>query len=237
MTAPAPPASSPGAAFARRAVAIALKDLALEVRSRDIIAGAVVFCLLTVLVMSFAIDPSVARQSGAVGGLLWVTLLFSSALSLGKGAALERENACMDVLLVVPGDRAAIFLGKAAANALFVATIALLMLPVFGVLFHMELWGALLPLLAPIALGAVAIAAPGTLVATMVLETRAREMLLPILLLPLQVPVLIACVQSTTSILAGAPLSDSRLWLEVLLAFDLVFATVAAALYDRLMES
>lgn len=206
-------------------------------RSRDIVAGAVIFCLLTVLVMSFAIDPSVARQSGAVGGLLWVTLLFSSALSLGKGAALERENGCIEVLLVVPGDRAAIFLGKATANALFVAAIALFMLPVFGILFHMDLWAAVPSLLVPIALGAVAIAAPGTLVATMVLETRAREMLLPILLLPLQVPVLIACVQSTSAILAGAPLSDSRLWIEVLLAFDVMFTTVAAALYDRLMES
>lgn len=223
--------------FLRRTWALFLKDLALEMRSRDILAGGLVFSLLVVLVMSFAVDPVRSENQAAVGGLLWVTLLFASGLTLGKGIALEKENACIEVLLTAPGDRAALFLGKAAANSVFMMVTAALVVPVFAVLFRLEVASRAPALALCVVLGAVAIAGPGTLVGTMVMETRAREMLLPILLFPLEIPALIACVETTSGILQGDPLSDSSLWLKLLVAFDLVFVTVSATLYDRLMDA
>lgn len=223
--------------FTRRSIAVFQKDLALELRSRDILMGAFVFSLLTVLVMSFAVDPTQGGRTSVVAGLVWVTLLFSSGITLGKGIALERENGCLEMLLTIPGDRAAIFIGKAAANVVFIVITAALVVPVFGVLFRVDLWERIPALALVVVLGALAIAGPGTLVGTMVLETRAREMLLPILLFPLEIPALIGCVETTGTILQGDPVADAALWIKLLLAFDLVFLATSAALYDRLMES
>ncbi|MFN7974462.1 MAG: heme exporter protein CcmB [Acidobacteriota bacterium] len=222
--------------FLDRAVTIFLKDLALEVRTRDILVSSVLFSLMMVLIASFAVDPALAVKGGAVGGLLWMTLLFSSALTLGKGMALERENGSLELLLTVPGDRAAIFLGKAAANAVFVMATAAIVIPVFGILFHMDLWALVPPLALVVVLGSMSIAGPGTLVAVIVGQTRARDTLLPLLHFPLEVPALIASVEVTRAIFLGKGLADQMLWINVLAAFDIVFWTVSAALFDKLME-
>ena len=222
--------------FHGRILTIYLKDLSLELRSRDVLAVAGVFSLLTVLTISFAMDPGEAKRIGAVGGLAWVTLLFASGLTMGRSTALERENGCMEMLLTIPGDRAALFVGKTLANATFMLITAALVFPAYAVMFHVDI-GGILPSLALVAvLGALAIAAPATLLSTMILETRGREMLLPILLLPMEIPAAIACVEITKALIDGDGFSEAGLWLRLLIVFDLLFTVVPAALYDRLVE-
>jgi heme exporter protein B len=182
--------------------------------------------VLALLIFSFALDLRGAVAEAAAPGVLWATIAFAGTLGLSRSMAREQQAGCIDGLLLAPMDRSAIFFGKALGNLAFMAVVEIVLLPLFSAFFDvMLLRGGVLVVLA---LGTIGYAAVGTLLAAIAVNTRAREVMLPILLLPLAVPVLIAAVQATGGLIEGASLTEMGGWVRILVVYDLVI--VAASL-------
>jgi heme exporter protein B len=157
-------------------------------------------------------------------------------LGLGRSFQAERENECFEELLLTPGDRESIYFGKLAGNVLFMVTAEALILPLFGILYNLDIWG-LLPSLALVAfLGTVGFSAIGTLLAAMTAHLRAREVMLPLLLFPLTVPVILGSVRATAAILAGGGLGEVGHWLKLLGGFDVIFLVVCPLVFEFVLE-
>ena len=221
--------------FWQAALSITRKDLRAELRSRELVNTMGLFALLSVLIFSFALElDRVARQE-AVSGVLWVTVVFASILGLNRSMAMEREQASLDALLMAPISRAAIFAGKLLGNFLFTLIVGLVLLPLMTMLYNLPLvqpWILLLLLL-----GIAGFSTVGTLLATMTVQTRARESLLPIVMLPLTLPVLLAAVRASTAILSSAPQDDWMAWPQILLVADVVYLTLCFLLFEYVIES
>jgi heme exporter protein B len=207
-------------------LALMWKDLLLESRSRETVLSLFVLGVTILLVFNFALDVVPANVSRLAPGLLWIAIIFSAMLGLGRTFLIERENACMAGLLMAPLDRGALFIAKLAVNFLLIITFELLLLPVFVLLFDLELGGRMIALAAVLAGGTLGLAAVGTLFALAALGTRARELMLPILVLPLQIPLLIAAVKATSLVMAGAAVTELGPWGHLMAAFDILFVTV-----------
>jgi heme exporter protein B len=220
--------------FFAKVWAIVVKDVAAELHTREMVSAMLVFAVLSLLVFSLALDlrGAVARAAGP--GVLWVTVAFTGTLGLSRSLAREQQSGCIDGLLLAPMDRSAIFFGKALGNLIFMAVVEIVFLPLFSALFDV-------PLLRPgvllvVALGTLGYAAVGTLLASIAVNTRAREVMLPVLLLPLAVPLLIAAVQATGGLVAGASLGEVGGWLRLLVVYDLVVVAVAMLTYNYVVE-
>ena len=180
-------------AFLRALVAIVWKDLAAELRSRELLSAMFVFALLVILIFNFALELEPKTRASVTSGVLWVTFAFAGTLGLNRSMAMEKDRGCLDGLLLAPVDRSAIYFGKAIGNLVFMGIVELIVLPVYSVLYSTNLFqpGLLLVIL----LGSVGYVAVGTLLASMAVQTRTRDVLLPILLFPLVIPVLVAAVK------------------------------------------
>lgn len=223
-----------GRSFWQAALAIARKDLRAEIRSRELINTMGLFALLSVLIFSFALELDRQARQEAVSGVLWVTLVFASILGLNRSMAMEREQGSFDALLMAPIGRSAIFAGKLLANFSFTLVIGLLLLPIMAVLYNM-------PVLQPwivimLLLGIGGFSTVGTLLAAMTVQTRARESLLPIVMLPMALPVLIAAVRASTSLLNQAPVEDWIAWPQIMAVVDLIFLTLCFLLFEYVVE-
>jgi len=220
--------------FFQAAWAILRKDLQTELRSRELLSSMGLFALLSIFIFSFALElDRIARQE-AISGVLWVTVVFASILGLNRSLAMERDQGNLDAMLLAPINRTAIFLGKLIGNYLFALTIGLLLLPVMTVLFNMSLiqpW-----LLLVLVLGTLGFSTVGTLLATMTVQTRARESLLPILMLPIALPVVIAAVKASTSILNNVPMGDWIAWPQILVVVDFVYLVLCFLLFEFVIE-
>ncbi|HEY7065645.1 MAG TPA: heme exporter protein CcmB [Chloroflexota bacterium] len=215
-------------------LALVGKDLRLESRRRETIAGVLVFVLLVLTLFLFALDLSPEEVHRLAPGVLWITLLFAGLLALGRTFALERDQATLDGLLLAPLDRSALYLAKVIATVAFMALVEIVALPIFAAVFDA-------PLLAPgvlltVALGTVGFAAAGTLFAALAAQTRARDVLLPLLLFPLLAPLLIAAARATDDLLAGATTPTSAPWWELLAGLTVLFVGTAVLLFDTLVE-
>jgi heme exporter protein B len=220
--------------FFRQVLAIVAKDIAAELHTREMVSAMLVFAVLALLVFSFALDLGGAMARAAAPGVLWATVAFAGTLGLSRSLAREQQTGCMDGLLLVPMDRSAIFLGKALGNLAFIGIVEAVLLPLFSVLFDT-------PLLRPgvlvvTALGTVGYAAVGTLLAAIAINTRAREVMLPILLLPLAIPVLIAAVQATGWLVEGGTLAEVGGWVRLLVAYDLIVVAVSVLTFGYVVE-
>ncbi len=213
--------------------AIVWKDLVIEIRSKEIVVGTFVFALLTVIAFNFAFDLTGVNKAPAGAGALWVAFDFAGMLGLGRAVALERERGSLDGLLLCPVDRGVIYLGKLAGNLIFIGLVELVTVPVFGALFALPVLRPLL--LLTLLLGTLGFAAVGTLFAVMAATTRAREIMLPVLLLPVVMPVVIATVRATSLIFSGAT-RDVGAWLNLLGGFDVLFLGIAYLVFDRVVE-
>jgi heme exporter protein B len=212
--------------FLRNVFAIVAKDIAAELHTKEMISAMLVFSVLALLIFSFALDLRGAVAEAAAPGVLWATIAFAGTLGLSRSMAREQQAGCIDGLLLAPMDRSAIFFGKALGNLAFMAVVEIVLLPLFSAFFDvMLLRGGVLVVLV---LGTIGYAAVGTLLAAIAVNTRAREVMLPILLLPLAVPVLIAAVQATGGLIEGASLTEMGGWVRILVVYDLVI--VAASL-------
>jgi heme exporter protein B len=164
-----------------------------------------------------------------------VAIAFSGMLGLSRSFIMEKDRGSMEGLLLTPVDRSAIYLGKMLGNFLFISIVAIIILPVFIVLFNLS--AAHLPLLAGVViLGIIGFASVGTLFSAMAVHTRAREVLLPILLFPVVIPVMLAAVKLTAAVLDGTAFADVQNWFSLLVAFDLIFLALSFMLFDYVME-
>ncbi len=221
--------------FLRAALTIAGKDLRAELRSRELLGLMALFALLAILVFSVALELDRPGRQDAVSGVLWVTLLFASILGHNRSVALEREHGGFDALLLAPVARGAIFLGKLLANALFTLIIALLLLPLLTILYNLPDFPPALLLIVPP--GCLGLAAIGTLLAAMTMQTRARDSLLPVLLLPVALPLLFAVLRASNAALGNLPQAELQTWISLLLLIDAIYLAAGLLLFEFVLES
>lgn len=216
------------------------KDLRLEWRSREAIQGSLFFSLLVVVVFSLAFDPTAypatARQIS--GGVLWVALLFASVTALNQSWVREQRNQVLDAQRLVPAQASALFLGKAISNLIFVSFVELVLAPVFIVFYNLHPLGNVWLLLLILPLGTWALVVNGTFFAALGLRARSRELLLPLLLLPISLPALLAMVQATSGVLTADldPL-QIKTWIHMLAAYDVIFTTVCILLFETVLHA
>ena len=219
----------------RDAVTILAKDLRLEWRTRESVASMVVLGILLLVVFTIAHDAPADEAPALAPPVLWATFIFTGLLGVQRGFALERENDCMAGLLSSPVDPASIFVGKVLGNVILLTVMQAIVVPLVAVFLHVEVWPVLPALALVLLLGSVGFAALATLFAAVASRTRAREVMLPLLLLPLLMPLLIAAVGATRAVLAGG-LAEARAALGVLAAFDAVFAVAGWLLFEYVVR-
>jgi heme exporter protein B len=207
-------------------LAILWKDFLIELRTKETLGLLLMLGLLILLVLSFAFDPTSAMRQAAAPGVLWVAIVFAGVLGVNRSLLQERENACLDGLLLGPIDRGTIYLAKALANFFFMVAANVVLVPIFIFFFNLPFWSTLGRLAPVLLLGLLGFAAVGTLFAAVALRTRAREVMLPLLILPLASPLIIASVQASAALLGDAEWSAVGHWLRLLGAFDVVFLVV-----------
>jgi heme exporter protein B len=218
--------------FLEQVIAILWKDVRSEWRSKQMWTGMGLFAILVLVIFNFAFDLRVDNKAAVAPGALWVAFVFASMLGLGRTIAVEREKGTMDRLLLCPVDRKAVYLAKLLGNMLFIGVVEIVALPIFAVLFDVPLFfGPLLPI---VLLGTLGIASVGTLFAAMAAATRARELLLPILVFPLIVPIVIAAVRATGTLLA--PVANEPPWLGLMAAFDVIFLSVSMLTFEYIVD-
>jgi heme exporter protein B len=222
-------------AFVRQIWTVAAKDLTLELRSRERLVSMLTFAVLVAVVFSFALDPTVRARTLA-GAMLWVTILFSGMLGLGRSFGQEREQDAMTGILLAPIDRGALFLGKLIANLALLLATELVIFPVYGLFFQLDYWGALGAIALVVFLASLGFMVLGTLFSAMAVNTRLGETMLPVLILPLLIPVVVYAAASTQSLIAGRPLSEMVGSLKMLLAFDLIFLILSTLLFGSVVE-
>jgi heme exporter protein B len=220
----------------RNILAILWKDILTEVRTREMVNSMFIFAILILVVFNFAFSPGTERIFEIATGVLWVAFLFAGILGLNRSFALERDRDCLRGLLLCPVDRSVIYLGKVMGNLIFIMAVNLITLLVFVIFFNIPILHVFGRLLAIILLATIGYSAVGTLFSAISCNTRMREVMLPILMLPIMVPVIIASVKATVSILTGGSSSDFFYGLRMIGVFDAVFLVVAIVVFDYIVE-
>lgn len=219
-------------AFFAQVGSLLWKDIRCELRSKQTWLGMGLFALLVLIVFNFAFDLRVDDKAAVAPGVLWIAFIFASLLGLGRTIAAEREHGSMDRLLLCPVDRKAIYLAKLLGNLLFIGVVEIIALPIFVILFDIQI--SLLGLIPIVVAGSLGVATIITLFSAMAAATRARELLLPALVFPLIVPVVIAAVRATENLIA--PVANEPPWLGLIIAFDVIFLSVATLLFQYVIE-
>ncbi len=230
---PAVPGSG-AAQFLRAVGAIAWKDLAGEFRSRELFSAMMVFSILVIVIFNFALELDIVTRRSVTSGVLWVTFAFAGTLGLNRSLSSEKDQGCLDGLLLAPVDRAAIYFGKTIGNLAFMLVVEAIVLPLYSFLYGMNLFHP--GLLGVILLGSIGYTAVGTLLATMSVQTRSRDFLLPILLFPVALPVLIAAVKASGGILAADDMSFITPWVNMLIVYDVIFIAVAFMVFEFVVQ-
>jgi len=214
-------------------LAIVKKDLAAEYRSRELISSMLVFAVLIVVIFNYALDLEPSLRAKVTGGVLWVTFAFAGTIGLNRSMAVEKDRGCLDGLLLAPVDRSAIFFGKAISTLIFMLTVELFMLPIYGLFYNTNLFNPSLML--TMLLGSIGYVSVGTLLSSMAVQTRTRDILLPILLFPVVVPILLIAVSTSNSILAGE-MEGVVSNLGTLFALGLLFTAMGYMVFEYVVE-
>ncbi len=220
----------------RVTLAVAAKDLRVELKSRTALVSAVTLAALILLIFNFARDAGTISREALAPSVLWVTLAFVGVSVLNRSFAVERENAALDGLLLTPVSRSAIYLGKYVANLAFVIAVELVTVVLVALFFGADLRRGAGAMLGTIVLASAGFVAVGTVFAAMTARIRFAELMLPLLLLPFLVPPVIVGVQVTTRLLAGRPFSEIAGWLKILGLYDVVFITLGLLVFPLLMD-
>lgn len=220
--------------FWRAVVAIVWKDIRAELRTKDIFSSMFVFALLTVILFNFAFELRVPDMKMVVPGIVWVAISFAGTLGLNRAFVIEQDKGSLAGLLLAPVDRSAIYFGKLIGNLLFMFVVEIIILPLVMIFYNLSLLSSahLLVLL----LGTYGFAAVGTVFSAIAVNTRAREVLLPILLFPVLLPVLIAGVKMTGALLDGEALGSLGNWLQIVMVYDVGFTIIAYLTFGYVME-
>lgn len=226
--------TQPSGNFFRAVSAVIWKDLQAEFRSRELFSAMLVFSLLIILIFNFALELDIKTRQTVTSGVLWSTFAFAGTLGLNRSMAIEKDRGCLDGLLLAPVDRSAIFFGKFISNLVFMLSVEVIVLPVYSVLYNLNLFlpGVLMVIL----LGSIGYSAVGTLIAAMSIQTRTRDILLPILLFPVTIAPLLAAVKASGGLLAGVPYEEVQFPINLLIAYDLIFIAVAFMTFENIVE-
>ncbi|MFN8535326.1 MAG: heme exporter protein CcmB [Dehalococcoidia bacterium] len=217
-----------------KAALILEKDLRTELHARDILTAMAYFSLLVLIIFNFAIDLREVSVDAVAPGILWVSFAFAGVLGLNRSFVREQERGAIEGLMLCPMDRSAIYLGKFAGNVVFMLTVEVLTVPVFVVMFNLSALGfGLLPALV---LGTIGFASLGTLFAALAVNTRTREVMLPVLLFPLLVPIVISAVKATGYAIGTIAPAQAIPWLNLMVVFDLVFVVVSYLIFGYVLE-
>ena len=214
--------------------AIFWKDMLTELRTKEIIFSVLVFALLVVVIFNFAFGTRTGITELVAPGILWTALTFGGVLGFNRTFAVEKENSRLEGLMLCPVDRAVIYWGKLAGSFTFMLAVAVIVTPIFLALFNLPLFLPKLALI--IVLAIIGFAAVGTLFSAVAINTRARDIMLPILFLPVVVPVIVAAVKATASVLAGKPWEDMLIWLQIIIAFDIIYLVVTTLVFEFVVE-
>jgi len=222
-------------------LAILRKDVRTEVRTRQMISSMFVFAVLVLLVFNFTLFLDEIRAIELGPGILWVAFVFAATLGLNRSFAIESENQCLSGLMMSPASRSAIYFGKLLSNILFMTVMEIFVMPLFVVFFNLSLWELLSPselatFFLVLFLGTVGYAAVGTILAAVAANTTMREVLLPVLLFPVSVPIVIGAAESTRLLFDVDPLSSPWIWVRVLLVFAVVFLFVSWLTFEYVIE-
>ncbi len=220
----------------RQAGAILAKDLKTEWRAREVFTSMFVFTVLVVVVFQFTIGSNPALIREVAAGVLWVALLFATVIGLQRAVQMEGEEDCLQGVLLAVQDRSALFLAKALANMIYLLVVSGCILPLFALWFRVDLTASLPALGVILALGIVGLSVLGTLFSLIVLNIRMREVMLPLLFLPVSVPLLIAAVYATGDLIDGKTLADIRDYVILITVFDVVFLVLAVLIFDYVVE-
>jgi heme exporter protein B len=222
--------------FLKIAWLVMRKDLTVEVRSREIVYTTAFFAVSCVLVFAFALVKEGRALEDAAAGILWVAIAFAGTLALGRTFERERHSETLRALLLAPADRPAIYVGKLLGIVLLLFVVESVLVPLVGVMFQAPFHAAPLWMAALLAVGTIGYAAVGTLFAAMLVRARSRDVLLPILLYPITIPVIIAGVRGTAALLQAEPdVASARMWIALLGFFDVVFVTLSLWTFEPLM--
>jgi len=222
--------------FVEAAWLVTRKDLLIEFRSREIVYTTLFFAVSCLLVFAFGFVREGRAVEDAAAGVLWVAIAFSGTLALGRAFERERQNETLRGLLMAPIPRAALYVGKLTGIVLLLVAVELVIVPMAGIMFQARMLEYPAMLAALVLTGTIGFAAIGTLFAAMLVRTRSRDVLLPVLLYPVTVPVMIAGVRGTAALLADEPnLAMARLWLSMLVVFDVMFVTLALWTFESVM--
>lgn len=215
--------------------AVVKKDILAELRTKETLSMMLIFVLLAVFIFNFAFDLRVDNVREVAPGVMWVAFVFAGVLGLTRSFTQEVDKGCLDGLLMTPVDRSLIYLGKMLGNLIFMLAVDAIALPVFSVLLNLALvrWDILLI----VVLGTLGFAGVGTLFSAMTANTRAREVMLPLLLFPVALPLVLAAVKATAGVLDGASLQEIGNWLNLLIGYDVLFLTISYLTFDYVVES
>ncbi len=214
--------------------AVLWKDLRIELRTKDIFTSMAVFAVLALMIFNFAFELRVPDKTMVIPGVLWVTITFSGVLGLGRAFISEKDRGSMAGLLLAPVDRSAIYFGKMLASLIFILVMEVFLLPLMVIFFNANFIS--LPLLLVLFLGTLGFAAVGTVFSGLAVNTRTREVLLPVLLFPVMLPVLMAGIRATIGFMEGDALADMMKWVNLLIFFDLLYLVVAYMTFDFVVE-
>jgi heme exporter protein B len=223
-------------AEARVALAIARKDAVAELRGRHATVSTLFFAAVVLLLFGFALGPDAARLAAAAPGLLWLAVVFAGILAVSRLHLLETDDDALEQLALYPVARRAVYAGKTLGGFAVMLVLGLVVLGAVGILFAVDVGAAWPALVLTVVLGAIGIAAVGTCYAGVTVRMRAREVMLPLLVLPVLAPLLLGAVKATAAALAGDPFGELGAWLQLLVAFDLIMLVAGAATYGFLLE-
>lgn len=220
----------------RQIAAILAKDIVLELRGKDIIISMLVFALIVVAIFNFIFDPGSDVMRRTAPGILWVAIIFAGNIGLSRSFAREHENSMMQGLLLCPVDRSLIFIAKVLGNILFISIVQVIAIPVMVILFDLTVLPVIGPLALVLFLGTVGFASVGTLFSTISAHTKSREVMLPILLFPVSIPIILSATKSTTYLLNDGSTEHIASWIHILIAFDVIFTVACFLLYEYVLE-
>jgi len=215
-----------------KVLSILWKDILSELRTRDIVISMLVFALLIIVIFNLAFEPD--RLGLVISGVLWIAFTFAGVLGLSRSFVLEKDKGCLEGLMLCPVDRDVIYFGKMLGSLIFILVVAVIVLPIFFILFNLPIFKPELGLI--VVLATIGFASVGTLFSAMSVNTKAREIMLPILFFPIVAPVIIAAVKATELVLTGESWSSLSPWLLVIVAFDAIFLVVSSLVFEFVIE-
>jgi len=220
--------------FWKKVAAITWKDALTELRTKEVVFTVLVFAILVIVIFNFAFGTTSEAVALVGPGILWVTFAFSGVLSLNRAFIAEREAGCLEGLMAAPMSREAVYVGKMLGSFISMLVVEIVTLPVFAVFFNLDVFS--LQLVVITLMATIGFVAVGTLFSALAVNTRAREMVLPILFLPIVVPVIISAVKASGLALTGGSWADVVQWLQIILAFDAIFLVVSFLVFGYVIE-